>query len=83
MALPSSDAVAFWWHYEELAMHLNSLMIQFRVQVLGGAGAIGSLAGYLIDSTYVKDEKQGFFSKLLALSSLFARPPTTHHVFSC
>jgi hypothetical protein len=57
MALPHSDAVALWWHYEELAMHFNGLIMQFRVQVLGGAGAIGTLAGYLINSDKISDEK--------------------------
>src|SRR4029453_19258191 len=31
-------------------------MMQFRVQVLGGAGAIGTLAGYLINSDRIEHE---------------------------
>jgi hypothetical protein len=57
MPVPNSDTVALWWHYEELAMHFNGLMMQFRVQVLGGAGALGTLAGYLINSGQIKDER--------------------------
>jgi hypothetical protein len=51
------SVVALWWHYEELAMHFNGLIMQFRVQVLGGAGAIGVFAGYLINSHQIKDER--------------------------
>jgi hypothetical protein len=58
MAVPDSAIVALWWHYEELAMHFNGLIMQFRVQVLGGAGAIGTLAGYLINSGKIDDEQQ-------------------------
>jgi len=47
-----------WWHYEELAMHFNGLIMQFRLQVLGGAGAIGTLAGYLINSGKVEGLKK-------------------------
>jgi hypothetical protein len=56
MAVPNSDTVALWWHYEELAMHFTGLIMQFRVQVLGGAGAIGVFAGYLINSHQIKQE---------------------------
>jgi hypothetical protein len=47
---PTYDAetVALWRHYEDIAMHFNSLIMQFRLQVIGGAGAIGTLASYLI-----------------------------------
>jgi len=58
MAVPSSDAVALWWHYEELAMHFNGLIMQFRLQVLGGAGAIGAVAGYLINSGTIDPKQQ-------------------------
>src|SRR5205814_8813176 len=58
MAVPSSDTIALWWHYEELAMHFNGLIMQFRLQVLGGAGAIGTLAAYLINSGEIDDEKK-------------------------
>src|SRR5205085_5711681 len=57
MAVPDPGTVALWWHYEELAMHFNGLIMQFRLQVIGGAGAIGTIAGYLINSGKVEDEK--------------------------
>jgi hypothetical protein len=40
--------LAQWYHYEEIAMHFNTLIMQFRLQLLGGAGLIGTLASYLI-----------------------------------
>lgn len=58
MAVPSPDTVALWWHYEELAMHFNGLIMQFRLQVLGGAGAIGAVSGYLSNSGTITDGKQ-------------------------
>jgi hypothetical protein len=58
MAVPDSDTIALWWHYEELAMHFNGLIMQFRLQVLGGVGAIGAVAGYLINRGEITDAKQ-------------------------
>lgn len=45
---PSDSTVALWYHYEEIAMHFNQLIMQFRLQVIAGAGAIGTAASYLI-----------------------------------
>ena|SRR5215831_13342136 len=56
--VPTSDTVALWWHYEELAMHFNGLIMQFRLQVLGGAGAIGAVAGYLVNKEGVEAERE-------------------------
>ncbi len=36
-----------WRHYEEIAMHFNELIIQYRLQLMGGAGAIGGILAYL------------------------------------
>jgi len=44
----SSAEVALWFHYQELAMHFNQLIIQYRLQLMGGVGAIGAVAAYLI-----------------------------------
>ncbi len=40
--------VDLWFHYEEIAMHFNELIIQYRLQLMGGTGAIGAVAAYLI-----------------------------------
>jgi hypothetical protein len=48
MAAPTADTVALWYHYEEIAMHFNGLIIQFRLQLIGGVGALGTAALYLI-----------------------------------
>ena len=42
--------VELWFHYEEIAMHFNGLIIQYRLQLMGGVGAIGAVASYLIAS---------------------------------
>ena len=39
-------------------MHFNGLIMQFRLQVLGGAGAIGTIAGYLINANAISELKQ-------------------------
>jgi len=45
--MEESDLIALWWHYESVAMHFNELSIQYRLQVMGGVGAIGTVFGYL------------------------------------
>lgn len=44
----SFDVVTLWYRYEEIAMHFNNLLMQFRLQLIGGVGAIGTIATYLI-----------------------------------
>ncbi len=44
----TSAQVDLWFHYEEIAMHFNELIIQYRLQLMGGTGAIGAVAAYLI-----------------------------------
>jgi hypothetical protein len=48
MDLPTKTTMDLWYHYEEIAMHFNSLIIQFRLQLIGGVGALGTTAAYLI-----------------------------------
>ena len=50
--------IDLWWHYEEIAMHFNQLIIQYRLQLMGGAGAIGALASYFIGSHVPKSERR-------------------------
>jgi hypothetical protein len=52
---PTPDEIQLWYHYEEIAMHFNSLIMQYRLQVMGGFGAIGALASYLVGGK-VEDE---------------------------
>ena len=42
------EVIALWFHYEEIAMHFNQIIIQYRLQLMGGAGLIGALSSYLI-----------------------------------
>jgi hypothetical protein len=67
---PPPDPIALWYHYEEIAMHFNSLIMQFRLQVMAGAGAIGTLASYLIGGK-VSDPKQQDWLRALVSSGLF------------
>ncbi|HLM82072.1 MAG TPA: hypothetical protein VK302_15815 [Terriglobales bacterium] len=69
MLSPTSDAVTLWYHYEEIAMHFNSLIIQFRLQLIGGAGALGTFSAYLIGSK-VTDEKERRYLRSLVASGL-------------
>lgn len=48
MVLTPDEQIDLWFHYEEIAMHFNQLIIQYRLQLMGGVGAIGAVAGYLI-----------------------------------
>ena len=55
MELEPDQVIALWFHYEEIAMHFNQLIIQYRLQLMGGAGAIGAVAVFLIQS---KDDEE-------------------------
>jgi hypothetical protein len=50
--------VNLWWHYEEIAMHFNELIMQYRLQLMGGAGAIGAISSYFIGSHVQKPERR-------------------------
>ena len=30
------EVIKLWYHYEEVAMHFNGLIMQFRIQVMAG-----------------------------------------------
>jgi hypothetical protein len=59
-----------WYHYEEIAMHFNTLIMQFRLQLLGGAGLIGTVASYLIGGK-VGNEPQRHWLRLIVSLGLF------------
>lgn len=40
--------IDLWFHYEQVAMHFNEMIIQYRLQLMGGISAIGTIAGYLV-----------------------------------
>ncbi len=40
--------IDLWYHYEEVAMHFNNLIMQYRLQLMGGIGVIGTVSGYLV-----------------------------------
>ena len=60
------QSMELWYHYEEIAMHFNQLIIQYRLHLMGGVGVIGALSGYLIGS---KVESSDMRHKLRALIS--------------
>jgi hypothetical protein len=71
MDLSNAEVIELWWHYEEVAMHFNNLIIQYRLQVMAGAGAIGALSSYLvagnIDDPIIRHKVRGTISALLLL----------------
>jgi hypothetical protein len=48
MAPETISVLDQWYRYEEIAMHFNNLIMQYRLQLLGGVGLIGTIASYLI-----------------------------------
>lgn len=46
----NQSVVDLWWRYEQVAMHFNELIIQYRLQLMGGAGLVGTLSSYFIGS---------------------------------
>ena len=59
-----------WYRYEEIAMHFNNLIMQFRLQLLGGAGLIGTIASYLIGGK-VKPDLQRHWITCVVSAGLF------------
>jgi hypothetical protein len=70
MELTNEQIIDLWWHYEEVAMHFNELLIQYRLQLMGGAGAIGALSAYLIGDK-VTDIATRNWLRFLASLTLF------------
>lgn len=70
------QVIALWFHYETVAMHFNELIIQYRLQLMGGAGAIGALSGYLIgskvESPIMRYKLRAYVSSILLLLMLAA-----------
>lgn len=46
--LPDENVIQLWYHYEEVAMHFNELIMQYRLQLMGGTGALGAIASFVI-----------------------------------
>ena len=75
MELTTDQAINLWWHYEEIAMHFNQLIIEYRLQLMGGAGAIGALASYFVGSHIQELEQKHAiraYISLIILVLLFA-----------
>jgi hypothetical protein len=53
------EGFELWAKYEDVAMHFNTLLIQFRVQLIGGLTALTTVGGYLIGEK-VHERKQRF-----------------------
>jgi len=49
--------IALWFHYEEIAMHFNELILQYRMTLIGGLGAVGAFSSYLIGSKLEQDSE--------------------------
>ena len=68
--------IELWFHYEEIAMHFNELIIQYRLQLMGGIGSIGALSGYFIgskvDSAEMRHKLRAFIATGILLLLLAA-----------
>lgn len=64
MELTPEQVVALWFHYEEVAMHFNELILQYRLHLMSGAGVVGTLASYLI-GTKVPDVERRHRARFL------------------
>lgn len=58
---PTPAQVDLWFHYEEIAMHFNELIMQYRLQLMGGVGALGIVAAFLTQSK--DDEERRYFMR--------------------
>jgi hypothetical protein len=64
------DVVELWFKYEEIAMHFNNLLMQFRLQLLGGAGLLGTMASYLIGGKVSNVKQRHWLRFLVSLGLL-------------
>lgn len=71
-----NQIIELWYHYEQVAMHFNEMIIQYRLQLMGGAGVIGALSGYLIgskvDSALLRHKLRAYVSSGILLLILAA-----------
>lgn len=63
------NAMDLWYHYEEIAMHFNQLMIQYRLQLMAGMGALGGILVFSIENN-VKDRRTKINLRAFASSGL-------------
>lgn len=63
------NVVELWFHYEEVAMHFNDLLMQYRLQLLGGFGAVGTVASYLIGGR-VDDQRRRNWLRFLVSAGM-------------
>ena len=68
--LSNAEIIDLWFHYEEVAMHFNELLIQYRLQLMGGAGAIGALSAYLIGDKVTEPSTRTWLRFLASLTLL-------------
>lgn len=47
-------------------MHFNNLLMQYRLQLLGGTGALGTVAAYVIGAKVKPDERRHWLRCLVA-----------------
>lgn len=50
LELSSQQVLDLWFHYEEIAMHFNELIIQYRLQLLAGTGGLLAILSYLVNA---------------------------------
>lgn len=58
-----------WAKYEDIAMHFNGLIIQFRIQAVGGLAALATVGGLLLDKV---EDRRTRFGAVALVSAVFA-----------
>lgn len=62
----NDQIIDLWFHHEEIAMHFNGLIIQYRLQMFSGLGVLSSLFIYLSkNKNENKDEKPILYLRML------------------
>jgi hypothetical protein len=73
------NVVQLWKHYEDIAMHFNELIIDYRLQLMGGTGVLGTVAGHLSSNNVDKECRSRFLMSYCSLELLTKDTPREMH----
>jgi len=63
----SENQIKLWYHYEQIAMHFNELIIQYRLQIMGGAGALGAIGFFLAQADSITGPRRRYYRLMVSL----------------
>lgn len=66
--LTTQQIIDLWFHYEQIAMHFNGLIIQYRLQIFGGLGVLSSFLIFLVNGKIIKEKIP--YVRMLIVSAL-------------